>query len=80
MDFLLAGKIVNTHGLTGEVKILPYTDEPTVFDGFTEVYIKQKDGMFPLTIKKVRYHKRCALVLFDGFDISLAEKHKGIMV
>ena len=27
MDYILIGKIVNTHGIKGEVKIYPYTDD-----------------------------------------------------
>ena len=31
MDLLEVGKIVNTHGLRGEVKVVPWTDYPEVF-------------------------------------------------
>ena len=32
MDLLEVGKIVNTHGLRGEVKVVPWTDYPEVFE------------------------------------------------
>ena len=40
--YLEAGKIVNTHGIAGEVKILPWADEPTFLLPFETLYIDQQ--------------------------------------
>ena len=40
--FLEAGKIVNTHGIAGEVKILPWADSPDFLLDFDTVYIDGK--------------------------------------
>ena len=42
MDYLEAGKIVNTHGLKGEVKVVPWTDSPETFEDIKYAYIKKK--------------------------------------
>ena len=38
-QFLEAGKIVNTHGIKGEVKIMPYCDSPELFFEFDRFFI-----------------------------------------
>ena len=43
MDLLEVGKIVNTHGLRGEVKIVPWTDTPDVFEDLDYVIIKRSE-------------------------------------
>ena len=42
--FLEVGKIVNTHGLKGEVKIVTWTDYPEVFEDLEYVYAKKKNA------------------------------------
>ncbi|MFQ9410683.1 MAG: hypothetical protein ACLR1T_06095 [Evtepia gabavorous] len=37
--YLEAGKIVNTHGIAGEVKILPWADDPAFLLDFDTLYI-----------------------------------------
>ena len=46
MDLLEVGKIVNTHGLRGEVKVVPWTDYPEVFEDIDFVYVKKKEFLF----------------------------------
>ena len=41
MELLEVGKIVNTHGLRGEVKAVPWTDYPEVFEDIEYVYVKR---------------------------------------
>lgn len=38
-EFLRIGKIVNTHGLKGEVKVIPLTDDPKRYNALTFVLI-----------------------------------------
>ena len=37
------GQIVNTHGLRGEVKVMPWCDDPAVFDELAYVCIDNKE-------------------------------------
>jgi len=76
-DYLVVGKIVNTHGLKGEIKILPYTDDIDRFFDF-DYLILDDDSNEKLFIDVVRIHKNTVLTTFKGLnDINLAEKYKG---
>ena len=41
-DFLRVGQITNTHGVRGEVKVLPLTDDMRRFDDLDYVYINRR--------------------------------------
>lgn len=65
MDNLLEiGKIVNTHGIRGEVKIQPWCDDPYVFDELESLII-DGDEYF---IERNRFHKTCQIVKLEGVD------------
>ena len=65
MDNLLEiGKIVNTHGIRGEVKIQPWCDDPYVFDELESLII-DGDEYF---IERSRFHKTCLIVKLEGVD------------
>ena len=71
--FLEAGVIVNTHGVRGEVKILPWADSPAFLTNFAQFFV---DGT-PLKITSVRVHKNYLLASFEGIcDIESAIKLK----
>lgn len=76
-NVLEIGKIVNTHGLRGEVKIVPWTNTPDVFEDIRYVYVKNEK----LEIKNVKYQKNNIIVKFSGLDdISEAEFLKNAVV
>lgn len=58
------GKIVNIHGIRGEIKIQPWADDPAVFETFDELEIKGK--LYP--IEQARVHKNMVLVKLKGVD------------
>lgn len=62
--YLETGKIVNTHGIAGEVKILPWADSPDFLLHFDTLYI---DGQ-PVKIRSARVHKNCVLARLEGVD------------
>ena len=77
MNYLEAGKIVNTHGLRGEVKIVPWTDSPETFEDIEYVYIKNKTGEIRLDISGLKYQKNNIIVKLKQIDsIEEAEKFK----
>ena len=39
MDLIETGKIVNTHGVRGELKVVPWADDAAVFQNFETVYV-----------------------------------------
>ena len=72
-DLLEIGKIVNTHGIRGEVKIQPWCDEPELFDELEYLFI---DGE-KYNIVRNRFHKTCQIVQFENVNrIDDAEKLK----
>jgi len=62
--FLEAGKIVNTHGIKGEVKIQHWCDSPEFLCGFEKLYINQA----PFKVLSARVHKGMVIVLFEGIN------------
>ncbi|MBQ8300440.1 MAG: ribosome maturation factor RimM [Clostridia bacterium] len=77
MNLLEVGKIVNTHGLRGEVKVVPWTDYPEVFEDIETVYIKRKTEYEKLDIAGLKYQKNNLIVRFSQLkDINEAEKYK----
>ncbi len=76
MDKLIeVGKIVNIHGLRGDVKVVPWTDFPEVFEGIDTVYTKDCESY---KVKGVKYHKNSVILKLSGIDTpELAEKMRG---
>lgn len=62
--YLEAGKIVNTHGIAGEVKILPWADAPGFLLDFDTFFI---DGQ-PVAVLSARVHKGTVLAKLEGVD------------
>lgn len=76
-DFLEAGKIVNTHGIKGEVKIQPWADSPEFIQGLPHIYIDSK----PVRIVSSRIHKGHLIAHLEGVcDIDSAIKLKNKMI
>lgn len=78
MDLLEVGKIVNTHGLRGEVKVVPWTDYAEVFEEIKMVYLP--DGR-SLNISSVKYQKANIILKFKEINhIDEAQKLKNIVI
>ncbi|NMB34044.1 MAG: 16S rRNA processing protein RimM [Clostridium sp.] len=69
-QYLEIGKIVNTHGILGEFKVIPLTDDPKRYDKLEWVYISRKIGgkMKKYDITYVRYHKNFVFIKVKGID------------
>lgn len=76
MDELLRiGVITTTHGLKGEVKVFPTTDDARRFDDCDEVILIKKSECIPVHVERVRYFKNLVIVKFREFnDISEVEQ------
>ena len=62
--FLETGEIVSTHGIRGEVKILPWADSPEFLLQFNTLYLNGK----PYEVESSRVHKTCVLAKLRGVD------------
>ncbi len=58
------GKIVNTFGIKGEVKVYPYTDDINQFKKIKKVYINNEEK----EIESVKFHKNNVILKIKGID------------
>lgn len=74
-EYLEAGKIVTTHGIRGEVKIMPYTDTPELLCEFDRLFMgKDKAEIY---IDRARVAKNMVIAKIDGIDtVEAAEKYR----
>ena len=79
MDFIKIGKIINTRGIKGELKIRSYTDfQEDRYHEDNKIFIKYNDEYLEFMVLKYRNIKnQDILVLKDNEDINLVEKFKG---
>lgn len=77
-QFLQVGIISSTHGIRGEVKVFPTTDDVTRFKDLKQVILDTGKEQVPLAIEGVKFFKQFAIVKFKGIDnINDVEKYKG---
>ena len=63
-QYLEAGRIINTHGVRGEVKAEAWTDEPAVLAGLKTLYLEGR----LLRVEGARVHKGFVLLKLEGVD------------
>lgn len=63
-DFLEVGKITNTHGIMGEVRVEPWADSPNFLCKFETLYVGKTQ--WPIRVERARVHKNMAIIKFEG--------------
>ena len=77
-DYFRVGVIANTHGIRGEVKVYPTTDDPKRFKGMKEILLDTGHELLPLEVASARFFKNLVILKFKGIDnINDIEKYKG---
>lgn len=77
-ELLQVGIITQTHGLRGEVKVFPTTDDVKRFRQLKEVLLDTGKDKLVLEIEGVKFFKNLALLKFKGYDnINDIERYKG---
>ena len=77
-QFLQVGVISSTHGIRGEVKVFPTTDDPMRFKKLKKVFLDTGRERLELEVQSVRFFKQFAIVKFKGIDnINDIERYKG---
>ena len=77
-DYFRVGVVTNTHGLKGEIKVFPTTEDIRRFDDLPEVLIDTGEGLCPYAVTQVKYSKNLVIVKLEGVDtIEAAEALKG---
>ena len=75
---LQVGVISSTHGVRGEVKVFPTTDDPARYKKLKKVYLDTGREFRPLEIQGVKFFKQFVIVKFKGIDnINDIEMYKG---
>ncbi len=75
---LQVGVITQTHGIKGEVKVFPTTDDAGRFKKLKEVIMDTGRERLQMEIEGVKFFKQYAILKFKGLDsINDIEKYKG---
>ena len=75
---LQVGVITQTHGIKGEVKVFPTTDDASRFKKLKEVIMDTGRERLNMEVEGVKFFKQYVIVKFKGYDsINDVEKYKG---
>lgn len=76
-DLLQVGVITSTHGVRGEVKVFPTTDDPARFKKLKQVILDDGKQQIDLEIASVKFFKNMVILKFKGIDnINDVEKYR----
>ena len=76
-DLLQVGIITSTHGVRGEVKVYPTTDDPRRFRRLKEVVLDTGKEKMNLEIEGVKFFKHFVILKFKGlYNINDIEKYR----
>lgn len=77
-NYLRVGIISSTHGIKGEVKVFPTTDDINRFKQLKQVFLDTGKELIELEVEGVKFFKQQAILKFKGIDdINDIEKYKG---
>ena len=77
-QFLQVGVVSSTHGIRGEVKVFPTTDDPVRFKKLKNVLLDTGREQLELEVQSVKFFKQFVIVKFKGIDnINDIEMYKG---
>lgn len=67
-DYFQVGIITSPHGVRGEVKVFPTTDDNSRFKKLKECFIEYKTEMMPAKATGCKFFKNMVILKFEGFD------------
>jgi 16S rRNA processing protein RimM len=70
-DFLTIGQVANTHGLRGELKVLPLTDDPKRYNRLKKIFIEHHGSSKKISefeIEGIKYFKNFVILKLVGLD------------
>ncbi len=80
-DILKVGILSSTHGIRGEMKVFPTTDDVNRFKKLKSVLLDTGKGFTELKIESVRFFKQFVIIKFKDHDsINDIEKYKGMSI
>lgn len=76
-ELLQVGVITQTHGIRGEVKVFPTTDDAARFQELRQVLLDTGKETISLEIENVKFFKQFVILKFKGYDnINDIERYK----
>ncbi len=76
-ELLQVGVITQTHGIRGEVKVFPTTDDAKRFQDLEHVLLDAGKELLSLEIENVKFFKQFVILKFKGYDsINDVERYK----
>ena len=77
-DMLRVGAVIKPHGVRGEIKVWPTTDDIHRFDELSEVVLKTPSRETKVSLEEVKYFKNIVILKLSGIDsMDEAEKLRG---
>lgn len=78
-QYIRIGTITKTHGLRGEVKVFPSTDDMQRFSDLDYCFLDEKHAHKKMIITQVRYFKQFVILSFEGItSMDEAESLRGL--
>lgn len=75
------GQIVNTYGIKGCLKVVPYTDNVKRFEELKTIYIEYKNELKEFSIEEIKYSKNTVMLKLKGIDdMNMAEMYKNCYI
>ncbi len=80
-EYFEIGQIVNTFGVKGELKVVPYTDDIERFEELNSIYVVKNKQLIEYEIEQIKYHKNMIILKLKNVnDMNTAEKLKGCYI
>lgn len=77
-EWISVGEIVTVHGIQGELRVLPLTDDPARLEELSRFYCRTAKGTMTLHPERLRFHRGCAVMKFKEIaDRNMAEELRG---
>lgn len=67
-DLLQVGILSSTHGVRGEIKVFPTTDDVKRFKKNKEYILETKNGNMDVRVESVKFFKQFVILKFEGID------------
>lgn len=78
-NILEVGQIVNSYGIKGFLKVVPFVDNNNQYKDFKTIYIEEKTMLKEFEVEEVKFSKDLVLLKLKGIDdINEAEKYKNL--
>lgn len=80
-EYLECGKIINTHGIEGMLKLESWCDTPELLAGLEMIYFREGEEYVAVSIKRASVFKKFVLARIEGIeDIDAAEAMRGRVI